>query len=59
MPKLTKNRAGRCAGFHLCFNRDYSRFEDWRSHQDLIEMYELAEEKTKTKKKPKWSKKSG
>ena len=56
MPKLTKNRAGRCAGFHLCFNRDYSRFEDWRSHQDLIEMYELAEEKTK--KKSKWSKKS-
>ena len=47
MPKLTKNRAGRCDGFHLCFNRDYSRFEDWRDHQDLIEKYEAADEKPK------------
>ena len=52
---VAKNRAGRSGSFHMCFNRDYSRFEDWRDNQDLIEMYEMADEKSK---KSKWSKKS-
>ena len=47
--QVTKNRAGRCDGFHLCFNKPYSRFEDWRDHQDLIEKYEAAAEKPKKK----------
>ena len=49
--EVSKNRAGRSGNFHLCFNRDYSRFEDRRDHQDLIEKYELATEKAKNKKK--------
>ncbi|MDP7048727.1 MAG: DnaB-like helicase C-terminal domain-containing protein [Verrucomicrobiota bacterium] len=49
--EVAKNRAGRSGNFHLCFNRDYSRFEDWRDHQDLIEKYEQAAEQAKNKKK--------
>ena len=48
---VAKNRAGRSGSFHLCFNRDYSRFEDWRDNQDLIEMYEMADEKKSSKSK--------
>ena len=51
MPTVAKNRAGRSGSFHLCFNRDYSRFEDWRDNQDLIEMYEMADEKKSSKSK--------
>jgi len=51
---VAKNRAGRSGSFHLCFNRDYSRFEDWRDNQDLIEMYEMADEKKSSKSK--WGK---
>ena len=54
MPTVAKNRAGRSGSFHLCFNRDYSRFEDWRDNQDLIEMYEMADEKKSSKSK--WGK---
>jgi replicative DNA helicase len=49
--EVAKNRAGRCGSFHLCFNRDYSRFDDPRGHQDLIEKYELGTEKAKDKRK--------
>lgn len=48
---VAKNRAGRSGSFHLCFNRDYSRFEDWRDNQDLIEIYEMADEKKSSKSK--------
>jgi replicative DNA helicase len=49
--EVAKNRAGRSGSFHLCFNKNYSRFEDRRDHQDLIEKYEQAAEQAKNKKK--------
>jgi replicative DNA helicase len=55
--EVAKNRAGRCGSFHLVFNRDYSRFDDPRGHQDLIEKYELATETAKDKKR--FTRKSG
>ena len=36
--------------FDICFVRDFSRFEDWRDHQDLVDM---AEKMVEAKAKPK------
>ena len=47
---VSKNRSGRQGMFDICFVRDFSRFEDWRDHQDLVDMAEkMAEAKTKPK----------
>ena len=43
---VSKNRNGRQGKFDIAFNRDFSRFEDWRTNQDLVEM---AEKMAKTK----------
>ena len=43
---VSKNRSGRQGKFDIAFNRDFSRFEDWRDNQDLVE---LAEKMAKTK----------
>ena len=32
-----KNRNGPQGRFDICFDRHHSRFEDWRSHRDLVE----------------------
>ena len=32
-----KNRSGPQGRFDICFDRHHSRFEDWRSHRDLVE----------------------
>ena len=47
---VSKNRSGRQGMFDICFVRDFSRFEDWRDHQDLVDMAEkMAEAKAKPK----------
>ena len=43
---IRKNRNGRKGKFDIAFNRDFSRFEDWRNNQDLID---LAEKMSKSK----------
>lgn len=43
---VSKNRSGRQGKFDIAFNRDFSRFEDWRTNQDLVDM---AEKMAKTK----------
>ena len=45
---VSKNRSGRQGMFDIAFNRDFSRFEDWRTNQDLVELGE----KLANKKKP-------
>ena len=37
---VSKNRNGRQGKFDIAFNRDFSRFEDWRTNQDLVDMAE-------------------
>ena len=47
---VSKNRSGRQGMFDICFVRDFSRFEDWPDHQDLVDMAEkMAEAKAKPK----------
>ena len=47
---VSKNRSGRQGMFDICFVREFSRFDDWRDHQDLVDMAEKMEEaKTKPK----------
>jgi hypothetical protein len=47
---VSKNRSGRQGMFDICFVRDFRRFEDWRDHQDLVDM---AEKMVEVKAKPK------
>ena len=47
---VSKKRSGGQGMFDICFVRDFSRFEDWRDHQDLVDMAEKMEE---AKAKPK------
>ena len=47
---VSKNRSGRQGKFDIAFNRDFSRFEDWRTNQDLVDMAEtMAKKKTTSK----------
>ena len=47
---VSKKCSGRQGMFDICFVRDFSRFEDWRDHQDLVDMVEkMAEAKAKPK----------
>ena len=47
---VSKNRSGRQGKFDIAFNRDFSRFEDWRTNQDLVDMAESMAKKKTTKK---------
>ena len=47
---VSKNRSGRQGKFDIAFNRDFSRFEDWRYNQDLVDMAESMAKKKTTKK---------
>jgi len=47
---VSKNRSGRQGKFDIAFNRDFSRFEDWRENQDLVELGEKLANKKTTKK---------
>lgn len=54
---VSKNRSGRQGKFDIAFNRDFSRFEDWRTNQDLVDMGESMSKKKTAKRS--FTRKSG
>ena len=55
---VSKNRSGRQGKFDIAFHRDFSRFEDWRTNQDLVDMAETMANKKVAKTTKSYTRKS-
>ena len=46
---VAKNRSGKMGKFNIVFCRTYNRFEDESLHPDLVEQYEMATRRNRSR----------